>query len=199
MLNGPLGNLTAETETDEPRLAERRWAARLAAGDQTAFDELVRAHRDRVTRLASRLLGWPDEVDDVVQDVFLAAYRSLGRFRGEARIDTWLTTITLNRCRSVRRWRWLRLRLPRRATPQREASSGRPDQPAENAELLAEVREAVRHLAQTDREAIVLRYLEGASVDTIASLLGVSRGAVEVRLSRARNRLRDVLSPKMEQ
>jgi RNA polymerase sigma-70 factor, ECF subfamily len=138
-------------------------------------------------------------VDDVVQDVFLAVYRSLGRFRDKARIDTWLTTITLNRCRSVRRWRWLRLRLPWRATVQGEAIAEPPDRPAENAELLAEVRQAVRQLPQTDREAIVLRYLEGASVDAIAGLLGVSRGAVEVRLSRARNRLRDLLSPNMEQ
>ena len=158
------------------------------------FEQLVADHRERVTRLAYRLLGWRDEVEDVVQDVFVSAYANLEGFRAESSVATWLTTITVNKCRSHHRRRFLRIRwladarrsaTPRRGPPAEAEALGR--------ESFEQVRRAVRALRGRDREVIVLRYLEEMSVSEMAVVLGVSRNAVEVRLSRARARLKAVL------
>ncbi|MCX5684274.1 MAG: sigma-70 family RNA polymerase sigma factor [Planctomycetota bacterium] len=87
---------------------------RFLRGDGAAFDQLVKAHQDRVARLAYRLLGWSGEVDDVVQEVFLAVFKNIAGFRGDCRVSTWLTAITVNKCRSARRSRLLRLDFLRR-------------------------------------------------------------------------------------
>ena len=79
--------------------------ARLRDGEPGAFESLVSLYQGRIARLAYRLLGWSGDVDDVVQEVFLAALRNAGSFRGEASLWTWLTRITLNRCRTHQRRR----------------------------------------------------------------------------------------------
>ncbi|HVJ83923.1 MAG TPA: RNA polymerase sigma factor, partial [Planctomycetia bacterium] len=71
------------------------------------FDGLVAEHEGRVRRLAQRLLGWSGDVEDVVQDVFLAAYRKLPRFRNEGGAGAWLARLTINACRSRHRRRFL--------------------------------------------------------------------------------------------
>src|SRR5947209_5770914 len=79
---------------------------RFADGDAQAFEQVVALYQTRVARLASRLLGWRgdiNDIDDVVQDVFLSALSKARSFRGESSLWTWLTIITLNRCRSQRR------------------------------------------------------------------------------------------------
>jgi RNA polymerase sigma-70 factor (ECF subfamily) len=160
------------------------------------FDQLVALHEPRIRRLAFRLLGWSGDVDDVVQDVFLAALARIGKFRGDASIATWLTSITINRCRTDRRRRLLRLRwLARRAKPE---SAQPADQRSMRDEVSARVRSAVRALRPKDREVIVLFYLEDFSAQHIAELLSISRGAVEVRLHRARARLKNQLAEFMK-
>src|SRR5258706_13850898 len=86
-------------------------ADRFACGDPAAFDEVVHRDQETVARLAHRLLGWSPEVEDVVQEVFLAALKNATRFRRGSSLTTWLTTITLNKCRSQRRGFLVRLRL----------------------------------------------------------------------------------------
>src|SRR4051794_19333343 len=88
----------ALTRADDSSVAQR-----FAAGDTAAFTQVVALYQTRVARLASRLLGWSGDVDDVVQDVFLAALTKAGTFRGEASLWTWLTTLTLNQCRTRQR------------------------------------------------------------------------------------------------
>ena len=75
----------------------------LTDGQRDALDAFVREHHASVTRLAYRLLGWRGDVEDVVHDVFLAAFKKLDRFRSESSTWTWLAAITINRCRSDRR------------------------------------------------------------------------------------------------
>ena len=174
-----------------------------ARGDPGAFEEVVRRFQPQVSRLAFRLLGWRSraEVEDVVQEVFLAALTHCRRFRGQSSLATWLTAITLNKCRShQRRWRVaLRLFLHGR----RENDSDAPAPPPVDAPALAEtsaaVRRAVQALPQKDREVIVLRYFESLSAHEIAALTGASRSAVEVRLHRARARLADLLGSLAEE
>ena len=162
----------------------------------TAFDELVAAHQPRVTRLAYRLLGWRGDVDDVVQDVFLAALKHGHRFRNEASIATWLTAITLNKCRSHQRRRqlWRRIFGRRESDPTLEPASGASaEHPVSSAETSARVRSAVEGLSQKDREVIVLRYFENLTAADIAAMTGQSTNAIDVRLHRARARLADAL------
>jgi len=163
--------------------------AAFVAGDESAFERIVVAHHERVARLAYRLLGWREDVDDVVQDVFLAALKRLNRFRGEASLATWLTTITLNTCRAYRRKHLLRLRwwMSATATAQQSVKAEFDDETGER------VRQAVRALPANFREVIVLFYLEDWSGREIAKLLEISENAVDVRLHRARERLRITL------
>ena len=158
------------------------------------FDRLVERHQARIARLAHRLLGWPNDVDDVVQEVFLAAWKGLPRFRGQAGAGTWLTRIAINKCRSLRRREMLRLRWLRRRQPDSAARAPAADQAAMDSERLAEIRQGVRRLPARYRELIVLRCLEDMPVDQIAEVLGLSRGNVEVRLHRARERLKKDLA-----
>jgi RNA polymerase sigma-70 factor (ECF subfamily) len=159
-----------------------------------SFEQLVADHRQRVARLAYRLLGWRDEVEDVVQDVFVSAFANMDRFRADSSVSTWLTAITVNKCRSHLRRRFLRIRwladARRAATVKRGAAA---EVEALDRESFEQVRRAVRALPDRDREVIVLRYLEEMPVSEMAAVLGASRNAVEVRLSRARARLNAVL------
>lgn len=173
-------------------------ARRIARAEPGAFEQLVALYQPRVERLAHRLLGWGDGAQDVVQDVFLAALRKAGTFRGDASLLTWLTVITLNRCRTHRRRNLLRLRahgfLSHRSARQAESS----DRPAIEDERARRVRTAVAGLAPKDREVIVLCYLEHRSTAQIAALLSISQNAVEVRLHRARQKLREPLQGLMK-
>ena len=152
------------------------------------LESLIAAHQDRVTRLAYRLLGWRGgEVEDVVQDVFLAALRHLPRFRGDSSVSTWLTAITINRCRTeLRRRRIRRLLIWRLKTDPSDSPAWSRPAGEEMAEC---VRQAVRALPPRDREVVVLRYFEQLNAAEIAAATRQSSGAVEVRLHRARARL----------
>jgi RNA polymerase sigma factor (sigma-70 family) len=168
-------------------------AARFQAGETASFDQIVAAHQQRIARLVYRLLGEPDDVEDMVQEVFLSVLQNLRRFRGESKLSTWLTAIALNKCRSHRRRRLLRphslLRLAKNLV-----TSCDQVQPSEAAEIQQELRRAVQQLPARYREPIVLRYFEEMSPSEIGRVLGVSPNGVEVRLTRARRKLRKMLS-----
>jgi len=79
-------------------------------GDESAFERVVERYSADVAALANRLLGWPGEVEDVTQEIFLAAFLGLKKFRCDCSLKSWLFTIAINKCRSYRYKRWLRLR-----------------------------------------------------------------------------------------
>jgi RNA polymerase sigma-70 factor (ECF subfamily) len=173
-----------------------------ADGRAVVFARLVQEQQARVARLASRLLGWSTDVDDVVQDIFMQAWQALPKYRGDAQLSTWLTRITINACRSHRRRRaaWGRFWAGGRRQPDGNlgaAPRARPESPAD-AETLATVRNAIAALPLRDQEVVVLSYLEDLSAPEIAAILNMTRNAVDVRLNRARARLRSRLSGWME-
>lgn len=182
--------------TENPHASpERSLARRFASGEPSAFDELVAEFSPRIARLAHRLLGWQSgvgeraDIDDVVQEVFVAALKRQRYFRGDASLWTWLSAIAFNQCRSRlrrrRSWRrWMSF--------QREAKD-RPTSSLIRDETSQRVREAVSQLKQDDRQVIVLFYLEEQSVRQIAEMLGRTYNAIEVRLHRARHRLAGLL------
>ena len=189
-------SLTAPGPVRAERHDDRELVARFRAGQRAAFDEIVEAHQQRIMRLVFRLLGSPDEVQDVAQEVFLSVLQNLKRFRGESKLSTWLTTIAVNKCRSHQRRRLLRLRtlfyLTKTLTVTSEQGGA-----AESAEIHDELRRAVRRLSARYREPIVLRYFEELSVHEIGEVLGISANSVEVRLTRARRKLREILSTRL--
>ncbi|MBI2823200.1 MAG: RNA polymerase sigma factor [Planctomycetia bacterium] len=174
---------------------DRELAARFARGEPEAFDRLVEQYYRRVAGLAARLLGWGDGAQDVTQEVFLAALRNRGRFRGQSGLWTYLAAITVNRCRSVRRRAWLRERVLGvvGAGPRADAANAEGEPCAVRDETAAAVRQAVARLPATYREVIVLRYLEELPVSEVAEVLGLKRNAVEVRLTRGRKMLEKLL------
>ena len=147
-----------------------------------------------MTRLVARLLGWHGGVDDAVQEVFLAAWRNLPRFRGDCDLPTWLRRIAINQCRSRQRKWTVRLRWLRREGQNHVSAVADPaDRPAIDRETRGQVRRSIGRLPPSYREVIVLHYLEEQSLDAIAALLNVRRNTIEVRLHRARSRLKEML------
>jgi RNA polymerase sigma-70 factor (ECF subfamily) len=189
------------TAAEPPAPDEAALARRFAAGDASAFEAVVALYQARVTRLANRLLGWRDghdahDVDDAVQDVFLAALTNARRCRGGASgMWPWLATITVNTSRSIRRRAWVRLRFVRELLARPADMGDGPADGLETDERHRHVRDAVSRLPGRDREVIVLHYLEGMRPADIAEVLGASPNAVEVRLHRARAKLKAELTP----
>ncbi|MEV0898796.1 sigma-70 family RNA polymerase sigma factor [Actinoplanes sp. NPDC049802] len=168
--------------------------ARARGGDLDAYEVLVArctvpAHR------AAVLLGAGADADDVVQEAFVKAYRQLDRFRGEAGFKAWLLAIVANETRNLVRSRRRREGLWLRAAVREDPLPLEPD-PAESA-MAGERRrvlvEQLRALDRRDRDVLVCRYLLDLSEAETAVTLGLPRGTVKSRTSRALTRLRDRL------
>ena len=157
-------------------------------GDESAFERIVERHSAEVAALANRLLGWPGEVEDVTQEIFLAAFLGLKKFRCDCSLKSWLFTITINKCRTYRYKRWLRLRRFSREIDKVSFSSAC-EEKYMDADEFGHVRRAVAELPAKYREPVVLRYLQELGIDEISRILGISKNTLHVRLSRARKRL----------
>jgi len=182
--------LAAEHVNSPPaELEDRELTERFARGDRQAFEQLVDRYQKRVAGLAARLLGWTDGAEDVTQEVFLAAYKHQHRFRGQASLWTYLATITVNRCRTITRRRWLRKRILGQLLQPSAAGQDAAGDRIVADEMAREVRAVVARLPATAREVIVLHYLEELTVAEVADVLQIQRNAVEVRLTRARKLL----------
>lgn len=171
-----------------------RFLDRLRAGDDRAFEELVRTYQHRVFGVALRMLGNAAEAEEIAQEAFLRAHRSLGGFRGEAKLSTWLYAIAsrlcLNRLASGERHRVnageeTLMRLP-------SADTGAADA-LERGERDAALQQAIASLPEERRIVVVLRDVEGLSYDEIAQALDLEPGTVRSRLHRARLDLKDKL------
>ena len=186
----------AETNDDE------RLVGQFNQGDESAFDQIVERYAADVAALANRLLGWPGDVEDVTQEVFLSAFVGLKRFRCDCRLKSWLFTITINKCRSYRHKRKLRqfqtIPIPTNDVGMRLPPLAETGKSAMDAEDFQRVRRAVARLPAKYREPVVLRYLQELPTEEIARILGVSKGTLHVRLSRARECLRQELTELIE-
>jgi RNA polymerase sigma-70 factor (ECF subfamily) len=157
---------------------------RFQGGDRTAFEGLVVRHRAAIYRIAHRMTGEHGEADDLTQESFLRAYRSLTGFRGEARFRTWLVRILLNLARNVRQSR--RPTTPMDEVDARFASSGG----AHDAALKGEVRQAVESLPPRQREVLILKAYEGMKFIEIADAAGMSVGTAKATFFQAVQGLR---------
>lgn len=199
-----VGSLAATEARPTPTLrtdamadtTDRELAAQFAAGDPVAVQTLVDRHQTELTRLVSRMLGWADNAtaDDLVQEVFIRAIESRRQFCGNASLKTWLTRIAINQCRAyVRKQRRRSILLRGWHTTGNGKHTHEPCRSAEQTETAKQVRDAVTGLSANYREVVVLRYLEQVPVEKVAEILDVTTGTVNTRLSRARNKLRELL------
>lgn len=175
--------------TDIP-LTDRELLAAHVAGDQNAFTELVRRHRDRMWAVALRTLGDRDEAADGLQDALISAFRNAGSYRGDAAVTTWLHRIVVNACLDRLRRRKAR---PADALGERDVVE-RVDE-HRRTEARIDVQAALATLPASQRMALVLVDLQDYSVSEAAQILGVAEGTVKSRCSRARTALALLLRP----
>lgn len=182
---------------NEPELVERARARDLAA-----YGELVRIHQEIAFRTAVLICGDPHEAEEAVQEAFVKAYAALPRFKAGRPLRPWLLAIVANEARNRRRAAGRRTRLALQVAEQIPAGDqvhAPPEAEPEPAALATERRAALvaalERLPERDRTVIALRCLLDLSEVETAAALGVRRGTVKSRLSRALDRLREEVGP----
>jgi RNA polymerase sigma-70 factor (ECF subfamily) len=160
-------------------------------GSLAAFGELFDTLQARVYRLAATILRDEHDAEDIVQDVFLYVFGHINDFRGEAAITTWLTAITVNRCRDKLRRRKVReaLSLDRLREQACDETLSEITERRARRDLLWSL---VDLLDDAHRLCVILRYQEGLSCDEVAQVMGLRVGTVYSRLHTARERLREM-------
>ncbi|MBC8133840.1 MAG: sigma-70 family RNA polymerase sigma factor [Deltaproteobacteria bacterium] len=190
----------------EMSVAERLLIARLKDRDEQAFNEIVRAHGDKVFSLVYRMLGNRAEAEDLAQEVFVTVFKTVDTFRSESKFSTWLLRIAANHCKNRIKY------LSRRRTdaggldgmPEEKMSDAgqapmqshidAPDVLLEAAELEQLMQQAIETLDEDHRLLIVLRDVEELSYEEIGEVSGLPEGTIKSRLHRARMTIKDYLA-----
>jgi RNA polymerase sigma-70 factor (ECF subfamily) len=184
------GSASGEKDTDLVRRAK--------AGDRAAFSQLVIRYQNKIYRLARRMTETDQDAEDVLQEAFVKAYKSLPEFQGKSKFSTWLYRITVNLALMKlrkRRVEAVSLDMPvatEEGSVQRDFENGGPDPLAdlvakESREILDR---AISDLPSGYRAVFVLRHVEGLSTSETARILKISAAAVKSRLHRTRILLR---------
>jgi RNA polymerase sigma-70 factor (ECF subfamily) len=191
----------ASDEQDE----EARLVAGLRAGDESAFDWVVRQFSPRMLSALRRILQNEEDARDALQEAFLSAFKALPRFSGQSRFSTWLHRIAINaalmkqRSRQRKRERPISDLLPKFLDDGHQAEPAAPWEPPETVLVRQEVRDLVRQsideLPESYRTVLLLRDIEGLDTEQTADELGVSVSVVKTRLHRARQALKTLLDP----
>lgn len=170
--------------------------ARVLHGDKAAYEVLIRRHNQRLFRAARAIVRDDDEAEDVVQQVWLAAYQKLAGFRGDAALTTWLTRIVVNEALGRRRRRQRGEHHLALIDEEAQAAAGArsPEDEAATGELGRMLEAHIDRLPDIYREVLVLRDVEEMTTAETASCLGVSEETVRVRLHRARREMQSSLS-----
>jgi RNA polymerase sigma-70 factor (ECF subfamily) len=178
------------TPSDRPRAWDAELAARLRQGDPAAFEEIDRRHRDRIRAFAARRLPNPHDAEDVAQEVLMETFRSIGRFEGRARLETWMFGIAY---RVIGK----RLRRDRKCEVPLEIAGAHLASHATSVDELLDARRKLdrcdavlrKYVSGSQQQVFRMRYEGNHSVRTIADRLGKSQDSVKVGLHRTRQRL----------
>jgi RNA polymerase sigma-70 factor (ECF subfamily) len=190
------GKLGACPATDARDDVLEQAIARARRGDLEAFDIIIRRSERRVVSVAWRILGDEDDARDAAQEVFLRVFRYLGSFRAGENFSAWLYRIAINTCRDARRGKSLRLaRFPSIGESgedflEEAGPDAHPDDAVLRSQRRALIRRALAELADREREAFVLRDLEGLTTDEVAEVLGMRAVTVRSYVSTARSKVR---------
>ncbi|CAJ3259894.1 RNA polymerase sigma factor [Burkholderia pseudomallei] len=204
------------TMTTEPRsgdmqpsrVDDRALAARVAGGDHAAFEQLMRRYNRRLYRLARATLRDDAQAEDVLQEAYLAAFRTIGRFRGDASLSTWLSRLVLNACLTRQRRGARRDNIApmvntssiagfERTTMDADLTSS-PDHALMRTELRALLERKLDALPEAFRLVFVLRCVEELSVEETAQCLGIPEATVRSRHFRAKRLLRESLAREID-
>jgi RNA polymerase sigma-70 factor, ECF subfamily len=173
---------------------EQLLVQRIQNGDSKAFEQLMDAYETRVYRLALRFTGNVPDAEDVTLEIFHGVYRSIGRFRGNSALGTWIYRIAMNHCLEYRRKKRLDV-VPYDEEIQLQCTNWESDPVAvaQKQELSEQVEAAINSLSPMHREVVVLHELQGLTYQEVAATLNVPVGTVKSRLSNAFKRLREQL------
>jgi len=183
---------------------EALFVARLQANEDAAYDELVRTYSASIFHVAYRMLGDSAEASDAVQEIFLKVFRSIGGFKREAALKTWIFKIAFSEILNRLRWWKRRHRFATMSLDEPNnngtgsgiavpSAAPTPEEALQSKEQELTIQHALGRLSKDHRSIVVLRDVEGFSYNEIADILGVSVGTVKSRLARARADLKKSL------
>ena len=176
---------------------ERDLVRRASQGDEAAFELLMRAHESRMYAVSLRMCGNREDAQDCLQEAMLRIYRAMSNFKGQSSFATWTYRITMNTCLDELRRRKLRtatsldVLLDTGWSPTDDGET--PEQHSVASEQRRMLERAIADLPEDMRAAIVLRDVQGFSYDEIAKMLEANVGTIKSRISRGREKLREVL------
>ena len=175
---------------------------RTCKGDVQAFEELMQSHESRIYAIALRMMGNREDAQDCAQEAMVRIYRAMGSFKGQSALATWIYRITMNTCLDE-----LRRRKARKVTSLDSLvdngwsptdTGDTPEEHGLRVEKQNALNQAIQSLPDDMRAAIILRDVKGYSYDEIASILDANVGTIKSRISRGREKLREILSKQSE-
>lgn len=177
---------------------------RIAAGERSQFEQLMRLHNRRLYRIARATLGNHAEAQDAMQEAYLAAYRSIGQFRGDATLATWLSRLVLNEClgrlrRTARRQNVIPLVSSNsEINTVANGDSQLPDRILGREQMRALLEHKLDDLPRRFRMVFILRSVEELSVEETAQCLGIPEATVRSRHFRGKSLLRESLAQEID-
>lgn len=175
---------------------------RACKGDVQAFEELMQSHESRIYAIALCMMGNREDAQDCAQEAMVRIYRAMGSFKGQSALATWIYRITMNTCLDE-----LRRRKARKVTSLDSLvdngwsptdTGDTPEEHGLRVEKQNALNQAIQSLPDDMRAAIILRDVKGYSYDEIASILDANVGTIKSRISRGREKLREILSKQSE-
>ncbi len=189
-----------DTDAEDPNAVDVALMARVKKDDMTAFEELVTRHQHAVVGTVAKMLGSPNDAEDIAQQVFVRIWKSAKRYEPKAKFTTWLFTITRNlvfnesRKRSRRKEVSVEEREEEFHQTVTEQHGAEPDANVLHEELVGAIDEAINALPEKQRMAVILRRYEDMPYEEIGKILKLSLPAVKSLLFRARGQMKEQLA-----
>jgi RNA polymerase sigma-70 factor (ECF subfamily) len=186
--------MASSKPTGDVRSADLDLAGRIQAGEGGAFEELYRQHATRLYNLAYRMAGGPTEAEDLLQDIFLLAYRKMRSFRGDSSLGTWLYRLAMNHCLDVLRSRQTRMGQQTDSLDEEGAAEVAAHANPLGAVSRMDLERAIETLPPACRAAFLLHDVEGFGHGEVGTILGISEGTSKSQVHKARLRIRQFLT-----
>ena len=178
----------------DARSADLELVERIRRGDASAFEALYHTHAARLYNLASRMTTQRADADDLLQDIFLIAYRKISSFRGESSLSTWLYRLAMNHCLDVLRSRQTRMGQQTDSLDEPDAMPVASPVPVIGSVGRIDLERAIAALPPACRAAFLLHDVEGFGHHEVGAMLGVAEGTSKSQVHKARLRMRAFLA-----
>jgi len=191
----PMAKDMPSNRTEETRTAESALVARCVAGDAEAFKEVYDRHATRLYNLACRMIGSTAEAEDVLQEIFLHAYRKLSSYKGESALGTWLYRLAMNLCLDRVRGKQGKMDRVTVALDEEGGGTGRPAAGRRLDSIIErlDLERAIAQLPASYKAAFLLHDVEGFEHHEVGEMLGIAEGTSKSLVHKARLRIRAFL------